>query len=50
MVTLELSAEELAIIARWRERYLSSDMPDTVSGAIHDMLRRIADDMREMDE
>jgi len=42
--------DELATVQAWRERYRSTDLPDTIEGAVRDMTRRISDDMREMEE
>lgn len=42
--------DEAATVARWREHYLSADMPNTIEGAVRDMLRRLMDDMNEMEE
>lgn len=47
-VELKLSDEEVRILNHWRTTYLSMDLPNTINGALHDVLRRIADDIKEM--
>lgn len=50
ILLINLSHEEVAVIDRWRLRYLSPDMDDSLEGATRDMLRRLEDDMHEMEE
>ncbi len=49
-IVLELSDKELAIVDRWKRDYLTLGQSVSREGAIHDLLKRIADDMTEMDE
>lgn len=49
-IILDLSEEQLAIVDKWLEHYLSPDLPETRVSSLHDMLGRISDDMRDMEE
>lgn len=48
-VELKLSDEEVRILNYWRTTYLSMNRPNTIDGALHDVLRRISDDIKEME-
>ena len=49
-LTLDFSEKWLAIIDKWRESYLTPGLEDTRENAIYDMIGRISDDMRDMEE
>ncbi len=49
-ISVDLNPNELAIVDRWRRWYLTPGTPNSREHALHDLLRRIHDDMQEMAE
>lgn len=49
-VPLLLTDEELVIINKWRDLYISENTPNTIIMALHDMIKKIADDMNDMEQ
>lgn len=47
---MDFSKEEIAIIDEWRAKYLTSGIEDTRENALRDMVGKIHDDMRDMEE
>jgi hypothetical protein len=47
---VDFSEEQMAIIDKWMDNYLSYGVEPTRANAIRDMIGKIYDDMRDMEE